>query len=162
MNVFDFAMDMETQGKATYEKLAASTEVPGLQTIFIGLAADEQRHYDILKAVRDGQEWSIPESQMLDKARSVFSDLLPDKERVLGQLHEDLDAYRLGLKIEADSVKLYEDMAKQEQDPETVRLYLRLANEEKKHFNIMENICDFVMKPKYFLEWREFSNLHEL
>jgi rubrerythrin len=162
VNVFDFAMDMELQGKATYEKLAESTEVPGLQTIFTGLAADEQKHYDILKSVKEGNAWSMADSQVLNKAKSVFSDLLPNKERVLGQLHEDLNAYQLALKIETDSVKLYEDMAQQEQDPETVRLYLRLANEEKKHFNIMENVCDFVMKPKYFLEWREFSNLHEL
>jgi rubrerythrin len=53
-------------------------------------------------------------------------------------------------------------MAKQEQDPELVQLYLKIANEEKKHYNIVENIRDFVMRPKYYLEWREFSNLNEL
>jgi rubrerythrin len=162
VNVFDFAMDMELKGKAAYENLAASSEVPGLRTIFQGLANDEQKHYEILQSLKEGKSWSMTDSSILDKAKNVFDDLLPQKERLLGQLHEDLDAYRLGLKIEADSVKLYEEMATKEQDPETVKLYLKLANEEKKHFNIVENICDFVMRPKYFLEWREFSNLHEL
>ncbi|HBG05940.1 MAG TPA: ferritin [Geobacter sp.] len=161
MDVFDFAMKMELQGKACYESLAASTQVPGLKTIFTGLAADEQKHYDILRGLKEGKEWSMTESRMLDRAKSVVGELLSDKER-LSDLKEDLDGYKLGLKVEAESVKLYEDMAKKEQDPETLQLYLRLANEEKKHYNIIENICDFVMRPKYYLEWREFSNLHEL
>jgi rubrerythrin len=161
MNVFDFAMKMELQGKACYENLAGSTQVPGLKNIFLGLAADEQKHYDVFRDLKDGKAFTLTDSTMLERAKSVFRELTPEKERVSG-LREDLDGYRMGLKLEADSVKLYEDMAKKELNPETVQLYLRIANEEKKHFNIMENICDFVMKPKYFLEWREFSNLHEL
>jgi rubrerythrin len=161
MNVFDFAMKMELQGKACYDNLAASTQVAGLRNIFQGLAADEQKHYEVFRGMKEGKVFSMTDSRMLEQAKSVFGELAGEKERIAG-LHEDLDGYRLGLKIEADSVRLYEDMAKQEQNPETMQVYLKLANEEKKHFNIMENICDFVMKPRYFLEWREFSNLHEL
>ena len=161
MNVFDFAMKTELQGKACYENLAASTQVPGLRNIFTGLAADEQKHYEVFRGLKEGKEFAMSDSRMLEQAKSVFRELAGEKERTAG-LHEDLDGYRLGLKIEADSVKLYEEMAKKESNPETVQLYLKIANEEKKHFNIMENICDFVMKPRYFLEWREFSNLHEL
>jgi rubrerythrin len=161
MNVFDFAMKMELQGKACYDDLAKTTKVPGLKTIFLGLAADEQKHYEVFRNMKEGKAWSMTDSTMLEKAKSVFRDMLADKEHIV-ELHEDLDAYRVGLKIEADSVKLYEDLAKKEQNPETVQLYLKIANEEKKHFNIIENVCDFVMRPKYFLEWREFSNLHQL
>jgi len=161
MDIFDFAMKVELQGKACYEKLATSTTVPGLKTIFTGLAADEQKHYEVFRGLKEGKAWNMTDSRILEQAKSVFSDLITEKEN-LAELHEDLDGYRLGLKIEADSVKLYEDMARKEQDPETIQLYLRIANEEKKHYNIMENICDFVMKPRYFLAWREFSNLHEL
>ena len=161
MNVFDFAMKMELQGKACYENLAASAREPGLKTIFTGLAEDEQKHYDTFLALKEGKTWSMPDSRMLDRAKTVFADLLKDKEHLAG-LRDDLDGYKIGLKIEADSVKLYEDMAKKEQDPDILQLYLRLANEEKKHYNILENICDFVMRPKYYLEWREFSNLDQL
>jgi rubrerythrin len=161
MDVFDFAMKMELQGKACYEDLAASTKIAGLKTIFSGLAADEQKHYELFRNLKEGKEWSVTESVMLAKAKSVFRDLMADKDQLV-ELEEDLDAYRVALKIEADSVKLYEDLAQKEQNPETLQLYLKIANEEKKHFNIVENICDFVMRPKYYLEWREFSNLHEL
>jgi len=161
MDVFDFAMKMELQGKAYYENFAQATQIAGLKSIFTGLAADEQKHYDLLRELKAGREWTMTDSRLAEQARTVFTELLEERDR-LGELHEDLDGYRLALKVEADSVRLYEDMAKKEQDPETVQLYLKLANEEKKHFNIIENICDFVMRPKYYLEWREFSNLHEL
>ena len=161
MNVFDFAMKMELQGKTCYETLAASTKVPGLKTIFTGLAEDEQKHYEIFRGLKEGKTWTMTDSHALDHAKTVFTNLLKDKEHLI-ELEEDLDAYKVGLKIEADSVKLYEDMAKKEQDPDTIQLYLRIANEEKKHYNIIENICDFVMRPKYYLEWREFSNLDQL
>jgi hypothetical protein len=52
-------------------------------------------------------------------------------------------------------------MAAKEADPETARLMLRIAGEEKKHFNIMENLYDFVLSPQNYLAWGEFSNLKE-
>jgi rubrerythrin len=65
------------------------------------------------------------------------------------------------MKIEADSVKLYEDMAKKENRADIVQLLLKIANEEKTHYNIMENLYDFVLAPQNFLAWGEFSNLKE-
>jgi rubrerythrin len=162
MNVFDFAMKMELQGKAFYEDLAESANHPGLKTIFTGLAADEQKHYELFRDLKEGKSRSMSDSAMLDEAKTVFQNFIANRELIESQLREDLDGYNIGLKIEEESVKLYEDMAKQEQDPELVQLYLKIANEEKKHYNIVENIRDFVMRPKYYLEWREFSNLNEL
>ena len=161
MNVFDFAMKMELQGKACYENLASSTQVAGLRNIFLGLAADEQKHYEVFRGMKEGNAFAMTDSRMLEQAKSVFTELAEEKDRIVA-MREDLDGYRLGLKIEADSVKLYEDMAKKEQDPETMQLYLRIANEEKKHFNIMDNLYDYTLAPQNFLAWAEFSNLKEL
>ena len=37
-----------------------------------------------------------------------------------------------------------------------------LAEEERRHLNVVEHIYDFVEAPRTFLAWREFSNLQEL
>lgn len=161
MNVLDFAMKMELQGKAYYETLAASAGLPGLKVIFTELAADEQKHLDVLRRLKEGATFGMADSRAMERARSVFTELLRDKGAVAG-LQEALDAYKLALKVEAESVELYEGMASGEDDPGIVQLYLTLANEEKKHYNIVENVCDFLTRPKYYLEWREFSNLDEL
>jgi rubrerythrin len=161
MNIFDFAMQMEMDGKDHYEKLAEHTPITGLRTIFTMLAADEQKHYDAIKAMKGGISETIAVTRVLDEAKNVFQ-LLMDDRTVHAGLKKDLDGYRYAMKIEADSVKLYEDMAKKENSADMVQLLLMIANEEKKHYNIMENLYDFVMAPQNFLAWGEFSNLREL
>ena len=160
MNIFDFAMKMELDGKAYYEKLAAETTAVGLKSIFTSLAADEQKHYEIILAIKTGTDLKMADSAVLEKAKNLFEELMADKD-IVGILRKSLDGYQHARKIEADSVKLYEDMAKKEDNPDTVQLLLRIANEEKKHFNILDNLYDYVLAPQNFLAWGEFSNLKE-
>jgi rubrerythrin len=160
VNVFDFAMKMEMDGKAHYEKLAAGTPIEGLKKIFGMLAADEQKHFETIEAMKSGSNDPLAGSTALDEARNVFHGLMDDRA-LLGGLKKDLDGYRHAMKIEADSVRLYEDMAKKEDRDNIAQLLLKIANEEKKHYNIMENLYDFVLTPENYLAWGEFSNLKE-
>ena len=79
-----------------------------------------------------------------------------------GALRVDTDGYRHAIKAEEESIRFYLDAAEKEQSPEVRQLLRALAAEEKIHLNIIENIYEFVESPKYFLEWREFSNLKPL
>lgn len=160
MNLLDFAMQMELDGKAYYEKLAAETSFAGLKNIFMSLAQDEQKHYDIIKEIKSGVDVTMAKTTVLDEAKNVFQTLMAQRSVVVS-LKRDLDGYQHAMKIEADSVKFYEGMAKKEQNPGTARLLQKIADEEKKHFNIMENLYDFVLAPQNFLAWGEFSNLKE-
>ncbi len=160
MNVFDFAMEMEMDGKAHYEKLAEGTPVVGLRNIFAMLAADEQKHYETIQEMKAGDFGVIVDSTALDEAKNVFRGLM-DEKTLAGGMRKDLDGYRYAMHMEADSVRLYEDMAKKEKSAEGMQLLLKLANEEKKHYNIMENLYDFVLAPQNYLAWGEFSNLKE-
>ena len=160
MNIFDFAMKMELDGKAYYEKLAADTADRGLKSIFTNLAADEQKHYDLIQAIKSGTKLKMVDSTVLDEAKNLFEKLMTEKNSA-ANLKKSLDGYQYARKIEADSVKLYEDMAKKEDNPEVVQLLLRIANEEKKHFNILDNLYDYVLAPQNYLAWGEFSNLKE-
>ena len=161
MNIFEFAMKMELDGKTYYEKLAAETAVAGLKTIFVNLAADEQKHYDAIQAIKSGTIVAMADSTVLEEAKNLFADLMGDKN-IIGSLKRSLDGYEHARKIEADSVRFYEDAAGKESNPDTVKLLIRIANEEKKHYNILENLYDFVLAPQTFLAWGEFSNLKEL
>ncbi|WP_026842057.1 ferritin-like domain-containing protein [Citrifermentans bremense] len=154
MNVFDFAMKIELQGKAYYETLAESARIPELKGIFTGLAADEQKHYDLFKSLKEEKEWGMADSTMLLQARSVFTDLI-DRPEAPREMQDALGAYQLALKMEAESVRLYEQMAKKEEDPVLVRLYLTLANEEKSHYNILDNLCELAKRPNECVPWRE-------
>lgn len=161
MNVFDFAMSMEKDGKAYYEKLARETRLDGLKTIFTQLAEDEQKHYEIFQELKSkGKASAKPESLALDRAKKIFPDL-PTDDLVLKEGLSDLDAYQHAMQLEADSFRLYEETAAGEKDPEIKALLLKIAEEEHKHFNILGNIYHFVNAPNQYLAWGEFSNLDE-
>ena len=161
MDVFDFALKMELDGKAYYEKLAGETSIRGFEVIFNRLAEDEQKHYDTVKAISQGTDVSMADTTVLDGAKNVFQETIGD-EQLLGGMKENLQAYEHAKNVEADSIKLYEDLAAKEANPQVAALLRRIAEEEKKHYNIMENLYDFALRPKYYLEWREFSNLGQL
>lgn len=161
MNIFDFAIKMELDGKAYYQKLAAATTDGGLKSIFSSLSSDEQKHYEAILGIKSGTAQKMIASSALEDAKNLFELLTADKN-FASSLKKSLDGYQYARKIEADSVKLYEDMAEKEDNPEAVQLLLRIADEEKQHFNILDNLCDYVLAPQNFLAWGEFSNLKEL
>ena len=159
MNIFDFAIKMERDGKAFYEKLAQSSTHPGLQTIFSRLAADEQKHCDIFLALQAGEEnLAMADSTALEFSKNVFAALPKDAGVAV---KGDLESYRYAMKIETDSFRLYEDAAKTEKKAGTKELLLKIAAEEHKHYQIIENIYAFINAPNQYLAWGEFSNIEE-
>jgi rubrerythrin len=162
MNVLDFALKLEADGKAYYENLAEASESRELKNLFTLLAEAEQAHYEALLARKSHRSSSAVESQILEQAKNIFQRLMEMKEVGPGSLKVDVDGYRHAIKAEEQSIGFYLDAAEKEQSLEVRRLLQALAAEEKLHLNIIENIYEFVESPKYFLEWREFSNLRPL
>lgn len=161
MNVFDFALKMEEDGKMFYEKLAAETVEAELKTIFSILAASEEEHRKSIETMMMDVAPVDADSKVLEKSRNVFEGLL-EKKNAIDMLKGDPDGYRHAIKFAMAGIKLYEDLAKKESNPATSRILLMLAEEERKHLEIMENIYDFVEAPKDFLAWGEFSNIKSL
>lgn len=158
MNVFDFAMKMEEDGKAYYEKLAKQAVLPGLKAIFTRIAEDEQKHYVIFQELKkSGNASAMQDTTILEQAKNIFAEL-PREEATLKRLEGDLMAYRHAMKIEADSFRFYENAANEENNPQTKELLLKIAAEEHKHFNVLENIYNFINAPNQYLAWGEFSN----
>lgn len=160
MDILTFAISVELDGKAYYEQLATEVDDIGLKSIFTSLAADEQKHCDILKSIQASIQPQMLDSTVLEKAKSLFELLRADKS-IAGSLKKSLKGYEYARKIEADSVKLYEEMAHKETDPEAAQLFLKIAGEEKQHFNILDNLYDYTLAPQNYLAWAEFSNLKE-
>lgn len=161
MNVFDFAISMEKDGRAYYEKLAEQTDQPGLKTIFTRLAEDEQKHYEIFQKLKNNQgPLSMPATTVIAETKNIFVELTKETRDL--RVNESLSAYQHAMKIEADSVRFYEKAAGEEKDSATKTLLLKVADEEHKHFNVLENIYNFVNAPNQYLAWAESSNLDDV
>ena len=159
MNVFDVAMTMEMDGKAYYEMLASQTDLSELQTIFRGLAEDEQKHFEIFQAMKDRKKLpDLREGTSLAATRNIFENL-PLPEAALRNIKGTLAAYQHAMDVEAESRRFYEKAAAEETDPQLKEALLKIAAEEKQHFDIMENIYHFINAPNQYLAGAEISNL---
>jgi len=161
MNVFEFAMKMEEDGKAYYQGLADRTSQPGLKTIFVQLAEDEQKHFETFRMLKEGKGApEMQDSDVIAEAKNVF-ETLPSGTIALKGMEDALAGYDHAMDLEAQSFKFYERVAREERDPKTKELLTRIAIEERKHYNILENIYSFINAPNQSLDWAEFSNLSE-
>jgi rubrerythrin len=64
--------------------------------------------------------------------------------------------------VEGESVKFYESVLEKVTDSRLQEVLTTLLKQEQEHYNIVENLYDYALKPEYFLEWAEFSNLRML
>jgi len=161
MEILDFAMQMEEDGKRYYQELADKTSHPGMKRVFEHLVLDEQKHFEIFKRWKQtGAAPEMADTTIIEDVKNVFEQLRQNQD-MADDCQEDLDAYQHIMKIEAESFRMYEEAAAREQHPENRELLLKIAGEEHKHFNVMENLFHFINAPNQYLAWAEFSNLEE-
>lgn len=160
MNIFDCAIKMEEEARMYYEKLATATAVPELKNLFTLLAAAEQEHHDALVKIKGDIDPQQAEFKALQEAACLFKPLLAKRD-LMTELKEDHDAYQHVVTEEERGIRFYEDLAAQAKDAGAREILLKIAAEERRHMNIVENIYSFVEEPKNYLAWGEFGNLRE-
>lgn len=160
MNIFDCALRMEVGARMNYERLAETTRIAELKELFTILAAAEQEHHDALEEQKRSSNPAKAEFRGLQEAACVFRSLL-EKRDDMAELNEDTDLYQQVIQEEQNAIKFYEELAAEADDRGTSEILLKIAAEERKHLNMVENIYAFVESPKNFLAWGEFSNLKE-
>lgn len=137
MNVYDFAIQMETDAENFYRKLAGESHIPGICKIFSELADDEQHHRKIFQSLKERQPPDVVvESKVLENAKNIFGEILSEK-CTIPSVTTNLEAYRYALKLEAEGVQLYTNAAKREVDGNIKKILLRIAKEEENHFNVV-------------------------
>ena len=164
MNVLDYAIRIEEEGLQLYERLGYDTRHPELKNIFGLLADAEKKHAEALEALKQEVDPSDADSAMLERAchlENGFKKLLASND-ALHELKRDPDAFWHIVKAEEENIRLLEGMAAAEPHEGARTLFLKIAEDEKRHLETIENIYEFMEIPHTFLEWGEFSNLHPL
>ena len=159
MNIFIYAMQMEKDGENYYYQLAQQTANAGLRAILEMLAVEEAKHYSVIEKMRDTKT-EMAETTILSGAKNVFVRIMETNESFdfnLGQT----ELYKRAQVIEKKSMDFYLEKAQEVEEEYQREIFLRLAEEEKKHYFLLENIVDFVSRPKTWLENAEFHHLEE-
>ncbi len=163
MNVFDFCMQMETDGRTYYLELTGKTSVPALKNILLNLADDELKHYNLFKALRDGAHAEYKEAEqtkILPNTRNVFQNLRD--ESVDHQFPNDArTVWDKARDIEKKSEEFYRAEALKLSDPNQKKILNAIADEEHKHWVALQHVIEFLDRPHSFLEDAEWGGLEE-
>ncbi|MFH1359816.1 MAG: ferritin family protein [Candidatus Omnitrophota bacterium] len=160
MNIFDYAMQIEKEGEALYLEFAKAAGEKGLYVIFTELAQQENRHNEIFKKMKENQEAAVADIPFLENVKSVFADWKQNKDKINFKVPQ-ADLYRRALEIEQKSVDLYTQEAGKVEDEKQKAMFMKIADEERNHYHVVENIIEFITKPKQWVEHAEFTKIGE-
>ncbi len=162
MNVLEYAMQMEKDGEKYYRELAVKAVNPGLKNIFIHLAENEVDHYDILKTMKESSNYNFKETKILELSKNIFIKIKEQNEDLSGINMSQKEVYEKALEIEKQSIDYYEDLEIKEVESNVQKeIIMRIKEEEKQHYFLIENIIDFISNPNTWLENAEWNHLAE-
>ena len=156
MDIFEFAMQMEKDGENYYRQLVQQTTNKGLKTILTMLADEEVKHYNAIDKIKTSDS-QMTETTILADAKNIFVQLKDSGEGFDVEINQ-VDLYKKAQDIEEKSRNFYLEKANEVRHDYQKELFLKLAEEEKKHYFLLDNIIEFVSRPKHWLDNAEFCH----
>ncbi len=161
MNIFEFAMKMEEDGRAYYLEHAEKAENPALKRVLNEMANDELKHYKIFEAMRNQETAEYLESNkttIIDTVKSIFEELKEINKDYTAEA-DFRKVWEVALETEKKAEIFYREKI-DEVDGENNKMILKkIADEEHNHWVVIENVLQFLDKPKRWLEDAEWNDL---
>jgi len=157
VNIYDFAMQMEQDQESLYRNLAASTAAPGVQRILNMLADDEAKHYRIVRQLKaNAPAPEMASTQVLSGAKTIFAEMQGQAFDLEGL---QVEVFQQAQSLEQQSRDFYRGKASETQEPSHKELLLKLADEEQRHYFLLDHMIEFVNRPRTWIEDAEFNHL---
>jgi len=161
MNIYQYALKLEKESEAYYKELMTKTDDAGLRFILKMLADEEAKHFGIVEQMMKTDNYSkFAETNILTNAKNIFMKI-KGKKLVFNFDLAQADFYRKAQEFEEKSYNYYLEMSDKMEDETKKNLLLKLAEEEKKHMFLLENLVEFVSRPESWIENAEFNHLDE-
>jgi rubrerythrin len=159
MKALKTAYEAEKEGLKAYLKYAKQTKVATGKNMFIQLALDEVDHMDLIEKfinkTMEGQpieQVNVPKGR-LSKFMPSTKDLKFSEKSELG----DEDALKVALAHEEKAMNFYIEEAQKATDPKVKEFFQKLAEVEKKHFEIIKAEIDFMSNDGFWFDTQEFT-----
>ena len=160
MDIYKFAKQMELEGEQFYRRLALKVENPGLKNILLILADDEKNHYRLIEKLQTNSEPAVLDTQSLANIKSIFFEI-KEAGADFGLEITQKAVYQQALENEEQSLNFYLDQAKAASSGVERDLFLKLCDEERQHYLVLEEVIDFITRPETWIENAEFYHLEE-
>ena len=166
MDIIEFAIKMELDGKAYYEKHARNTTDKDLKKIFLILAEEEEKHFRFFKSLKDGDTKEAANmisgsSKTLKEVQNIFVEMSQSTEKkIFGE--DEQAAWQKALEIEEKAEGFYREKAGEESDKEKKSLLNIIADEEQNHVHMIDSILTYLKFPEAFADSAQFKNFQSL
>lgn len=135
------AIQREIDAHTLYDNAAKLAATPHARDLLLDMAAQEIGHRNRLEAMLKGETFKVPSKKQLKQVVDLkITDYLV--EEPLGADSDLQTILIVAGKREKGSFELYSAMARVAGDPETIRLFEFLANEELTHKRRVETMYD--------------------
>jgi rubrerythrin len=151
-------MQMEKDGELYYREIAAQTRNVGVRNILNMLAEAEVRHYQTFKQMQEHEVLPVADLSYLANVKNVFAELRERKRSLLNGSQKEL--YQKAQKLEKKTRDFYREKSV-EVGREQKEVLLKIAEEEQKHYDILENLIMMLQRPETWLENAEWYRLEE-
>ncbi len=143
MDIYKYANQMEVDGRKFYLELAEKANNKKLKSLLTMLANAEARHYNVILDMQrnDKTEFSV-DTEVLTDVRNIFMQI--KEEKGFDADISQAEFYKKALKVETDSRKFYLERADEEKDSHKKEIFLKLAEEEESHHDLLVDIISIL------------------
>jgi len=146
--VLKAAIEIEDKGMAAFTKYAEETKDENGKKMFLRLAEDEKEHRTILedwlKNIQEGgtlKKIEIPQTE-LEKVVPDLRERVKETRKASGP--GETDALESALELERKASSFFRENADKVNDPAAKALFLRLAEWEDTHYELIQAEIDYV------------------
>lgn len=150
MKPLDLAMIVEKEGEKLYRNFAIAADSKELKTLFNWMADSEIEHYNTFKKLKgEACELNL-DCALLDGANNILDNV---KEKNLQNFVEfQSDIYNNMLNVEKKLADFYTQQSKLTKNSKLKEVFIKIAQEERRHQHILENLIEFVNNPETWLK----------
>ena len=154
------AIKMEEDGIDFYQKAAKKTSHPFGKKMFSSFVGDEKRHLTVLKDVFADLKFSdfdrfFKEKKPREKIKTVFEEIKNEiKERIAAN-PDEIEALKIGMDMESKSSEFYRGALEKTQDSRLKAFFRRLIEEEKEHYQLLQNTYSYIKDSGDWFLWEE-------
>lgn len=140
--IITFAIEKEKEAAAFYKEAAGQESYSGAKKTFLEFAQEERKHQAMFEGFLRG-DTKLPDYELKWIPDMKRSDYMVDITYQKGMPYADI--LRLAMKREEASLRLYNELARQTDKKDLIKVFQMLSQEEAKHKLTLETLYDDYM-----------------
>jgi rubrerythrin len=154
------AIKLEIRGREFFNHAAELTHNAHGKKMFTRLAEEEVKHLEafsrLFSAVIQSDEWKTFVKDEVQKGKSeVVEGLVARMKRAESQ--SEVEALRIGMELELKAIDFFKGFAGKGADPTAKEIFVKIADEERFHYDLLQAQVDSVTRSGFWLDSSEFQ-----